>query len=135
MISKAVSDSAQMITRMAPVLDPQDYCFCHVADDHKFRAASVLATFREDEGLTLVLPLAQAQAAGLTGPPFRRITLQVHSALEGVGLTAAVAGALAEGGIACNVMAAFYHDHIFVPSAQASDALSILQRLSAAARR
>ena len=134
-MAKAVSDSMQMIAGMAPVLDPQDYCFCHVADDHKFRAASVLATFREDEGLTLVLPLAQAQAAGLAGPAFRRITLQIHSALEGVGLTAAVAGALAEGGIACNVMAAFYHDHIFVPSAQARDALSILQRLSAAARR
>jgi len=48
-----------------------------------------------------------------------------------VGLTAAVAGALAEAGIACNVVAGFHHDHLFVPWERREDALAILSDLSA----
>ena len=44
-----------------------------------------------------------------------RITLTGHSALDGVGLTAAVASALADAEIPCNMVAAFHHDHAFVP--------------------
>ena len=61
----------------------------------------------------------------------RRITLRVHSALDGVGLTAAVATALAGHGIACNMVAAFHHDHVFVPAARAEEALAILKTLAA----
>jgi hypothetical protein len=60
----------------------------------------------------------------------RQITLNVFSALEGVGLTAAVAVALADAGIACNMVAAFHHDHVFVPEAQAEAALKVLRELS-----
>jgi len=63
----------------------------------------------------------------------RRITLTVHSSLEAVGLTAAVAGALARQGISANVVAAFYHDHIFVPRDQAERAVAVLEKLGAAA--
>ena len=63
----------------------------------------------------------------------RCITLQVHSALDGVGLTAAVAGALAAQGIACNMVAAYHHDHAFVPEAQAEAALAVLLALQAGA--
>jgi hypothetical protein len=48
-----------------------------------------------------------------------------------VGLTAAFSRALGEADISCNVIAAAYHDHIFVPvddAPRAMDALSALQR-------
>ena len=57
------------------------------------------------------------------------IVLTVHSSLNAVGLTAAVAGALAAAGISANVVAAHYHDHIFVPSERAVDALAVLEQL------
>lgn len=80
------------------------------------------ALIREDEGTTAILP----DPAG----DFARITLTVHSALDGVGLTAAVAGALAERGIACNVVAGFHHDHLFVPWERRHEALAALADLS-----
>ncbi|CCA53561.1 hypothetical protein SVEN_0274 [Streptomyces venezuelae ATCC 10712] len=61
-----------------------------------------------------------------------RITLRVHSALDAVGLTAAVAGALAEAGLSCNVVAGFHHDHLFVEHARAQEALAVLDRLAKA---
>jgi uncharacterized protein len=59
------------------------------------------------------------------------ITLTVHSSLEAVGLTAAVSKALTEENISCNVVAAFFHDHIFVPVKDAERAMNALQRLIA----
>jgi hypothetical protein len=53
----------------------------------------------------------------------------VNCALDGVGLTAAVASALAGEGIPCNVVAAFHRDHIFVPSEAAERALAVLKAL------
>jgi hypothetical protein len=63
----------------------------------------------------------------------RRITLQVNSDLEGVGLTSAVAGALTDQGIPCNVIAALRHDHVFVPEALARRALDTLESLASKA--
>ena len=62
-------------------------------------------------------------------PAFRRITLGVQSSLEAVGLTAAVAGALTAVGISANVVAAFHHDHVFVPAERAADAMARLDLL------
>ncbi|HCH95585.1 MAG TPA: hypothetical protein DFK13_12220, partial [Erythrobacter sp.] len=70
---------------------------------------------------------------GIEGPDFARITLTVHSDLEGVGLTSAVSGALADAGIACNMIAAFHHDHAFVPCPRAAEALDVLRALVAGA--
>jgi hypothetical protein len=89
-----------------------------------------IAAFEEQEGLTLVLRREQADAIGVHYQGiFRMITLQVHSSLEAVGLTAAVAEALSEQGISANVMAAYFHDHVFVPSDRARDAIAILEGL------
>jgi hypothetical protein len=46
-----------------------------------------------------------------------------------VGLTAAVSNRLAEAGISANMIAAYFHDHIFVSSAQADLALNVLLEL------
>lgn len=128
-----VKDRAGMIRGMAPVLDPERWHFCLVTDPEIAARASPLAMFQEDEGLSLILSEEDAEAFGLSGDlPMARITLTVHSALDGVGLTAAVATALADAGIACNMVAAFHHDHAFVPLDDAPRALAILKALAEA---
>eukprot|EP00927_Polykrikos_kofoidii_P034915 TRINITY_DN29513_c1_g1_i1.p1 TRINITY_DN29513_c1_g1~~TRINITY_DN29513_c1_g1_i1.p1 ORF type:complete len:177 (-),score=28.60 TRINITY_DN29513_c1_g1_i1:48-527(-) len=87
--------------------------------------------FQEEEGLTLVLAKAVADAHGLAyDGVFCRIVLKVHSSLAAVGLTAAVSRALTDEGICANVVAAFYHDHVYVPSDEADRALRALTGLS-----
>jgi hypothetical protein len=91
------------------------------------------ATVREAEGLTVVLPREQADRANLPyDGEFARITLRVHSALDAVGLTAAISGALAARGISANVIAGLHHDHIFVPADRAQDAIDALAALGRA---
>jgi uncharacterized protein len=114
-----VSDLAGMLAGMAPMLDDRRWAFVLVEGAP---LGDAFAIIREDEGTTAIVP----HPAG----DFARITLMVHSALDGVGLTAAVAGALAELGIACNVVAGFHHDHLFVPWARAGEALAALTALS-----
>ncbi|WP_314215276.1 ACT domain-containing protein [Pseudarthrobacter equi] len=95
----------------------------------------VEAAVREAEGLTVVLPRAEADRLGL---PYdfvaAWITLEIHSALEAVGLTAAVARALTDAGISCNVLAGFHHDHLLVPAADAQRTLQVLADLSTESR-
>jgi uncharacterized protein len=117
--SGPVGDLAGMLAGMAPVLDGRGWAFVLVDDESP---AGAFALIREDEGTTAIVPEP--------GGGFARITLMVHSSLAGVGLTAAVAGALAEAGIACNVVAGFHHDHLFVPWERREAALEVLQRLS-----
>lgn len=121
MSGSPVGDLAGMLAGMAPVLDARRWSFALVEDDTPPEAFAVI---REDEGNTAIVPDASGD--------FVRITLTVHSALDGVGLTAAVAGALAQQGIACNVVAGFHHDHLFVPWERRGAALAVLQRLAAA---
>lgn len=93
----------------------------------------VIAMIREAEGLTLVLPAADADRAGLEYEiELEWITLRVHSALDAVGLTAAVGTALAVAGVSANVIAGLHHDHLFVPAGRGPDALAVLRALSAA---
>ncbi len=90
--------------------------------------------FREAEGVSLILERGAARAAGFpVEAPMALITLNVYSALDGVGLTAAVATALARAGIACNMVAALNHDHVFVPIERAQEALAVLLALQASA--
>ena len=87
-----------------------------------------IASFREAEGLTLVLLQERADRRGLPyAGTFRCLSLQVHSSLEAVGLTAAVSTRLAEHEISANVIAAYFHDHVFVPSGDAERALDLLR--------
>jgi hypothetical protein len=117
-----------MIRSMSPRLLPGVFVFRTVDGAE---AARLLPESRamvvEDEGLSLVLP-------GEADDPLamRQITLDVHSALDGVGLTAAVATALAQEGIPCNMVAGHHHDHVFVPAGAAERALDLLRRLSEA---
>ncbi|MGR5064095.1 ACT domain-containing protein [Photobacterium sp. DNB22_13_2] len=122
----------ELLKSMAPELKSGEYVFCTVNDDlTKYMGLSPIATFSESEGLTLVLSKDNADRGNLAyEATFRMITLTVHSSLEAVGLTAAVAGKLAEKGISANVIAAYYHDHVFVQSEKADEALVALQSFS-----
>ncbi|MEM1052299.1 MAG: ACT domain-containing protein [Pseudomonadota bacterium] len=126
MSAKSVSALTDMLRGIAPKLDVCAYEFISDPDGHTHLPDSAFALIKEDEGSTLVL----AKGAGEQGH-FARITLQVYSDLAGVGLTAAVSSALAGAGIACNVIAAFHHDHVFVPWERRDEAVELLQSLSA----
>jgi uncharacterized protein len=130
------TDLRRLIESMEPELDEAEYVFATAGDRPEALASlDPWAVVKEREGTTLVLERPRAAAAGLPGAPsFRRITLNVHSSLEAVGLTAAVSAALARAGISANVIAAFYHDHVFVPASRAEEALEILRDLAKGAR-
>jgi predicted N-acetyltransferase YhbS len=121
-----------LLATMHPVLRDGEYVY--VLWPHgKPLVPGIEAAVREAEGLTVVLPRGEADAHGLKYDFVAAwITLEVHSALEAVGLTAAVSRALTDARISCNVLAGFHHDHLLVPVADAARALEVLAELSAA---
>ncbi|WP_017537812.1 MULTISPECIES: ACT domain-containing protein [Nocardiopsis] len=123
-------DLARLVSGMRPELREGEYVFTHAPEVPA--GVRPVATVAEDEAITIVCPRAEADAAGLSYDYVAGwIELKVHSALEAVGLTAAVAGALGEEGLSCNVVAGFFHDHLFVPYDERERALSVLEELSA----
>lgn len=127
----AVRDLHAMLAQMQPVLTEGRWRFLSLPDTEAAPLLPhALAMFRESEGMSLILPADMVAE----GQVMRQITLTVHSALDGVGLTAAVATALAADGCPCNVVAAYHHDHVLVPEALAEMALARLLRLQSEAR-
>lgn len=127
-----ITDLEQLLESAEPSLDAEEYVFVSTQATYgEHTDWQPLATFNEDEGLTFIVRRSVADASGLDyEETFRRITLQVHSSLSAVGLTAAFSAALAEHDISANVMAAFYHDHIFVPAEDAERAMTALGSLA-----
>lgn len=125
---------ATLLRSMSPHLNEGDYVFCTLPDGPIPPGCEVIGSFREQEGLTLIVERQQAVQAGLAFEYVAAwITLNVHSALEAVGLTAAFASALGKAGISCNVIAGYYHDHLFVGRADAERAMAVLRQLAATA--
>ena len=99
-----------LLRSMSPQLNDGDYVFCTLPDNRIPAGCEVIGSFREQEGLTVIVERQQAEQAGLSFDYLAAwITLNVHSALEAVGLTAAFASALGQAGISCNVIAGYYH--------------------------
>ena len=123
----------ELINQLSPRLDETSYVYCTVpkARYGELEHLKPIVSIAELEGLTLVIPLEQAQAEGLDYyRVFRRITLEGHSSLEALGLTSVVTSLLAERGITTNVIAGFYHDHMFVPNDRTEEALRALKELA-----
>ncbi|WP_259781639.1 ACT domain-containing protein [Aestuariispira ectoiniformans] len=123
----------KLIASMEPVLRPGEFVFMTFPFGERVpNALEPVMLFHEAEGTTIIVDKETADHLELEYVfPCHMITLNVHSALEAVGFMAQVATVLAEAGIPVNPVAGYFHDHIFVPSDRADDALSILQLLAA----
>lgn len=129
----SVKALSQLLQEMKPVLQPGAFIFTTAAELNSAWTAAAVAIVKEPEGITYVLPQAFADEERITYNFVAAwIMLTVHSDLEAVGLTAAVSTSLAEVGFSCNVVAGFYHDHLFVPKEKESVALEVLQQLTLA---
>ena len=126
-------DLGRLLSQMEPMLIEGEFVFSTMPNSSygDFAEWLPLACYQEQEGLSLLISQQQADAAGLAySSVFKGITLSVHSSLDAVGLTAAVTNKLAEHGIPANIIAAHYHDHVFVPAERAELALQLLSELS-----
>ena len=121
----------KLLRGMKPELNEGEFVFCTVDSFQHASALNPVCIFQEQEAVTVILPKQQADDSAL---PYSItcawITLTVHSSLEAVGLTAAVSKALTDANISCNVVAAYYHDHIFVPILDTQRAMDVLLQLT-----
>jgi hypothetical protein len=117
-VADGETNLALLLKEMRPILHADRYAFT-VSD----RAPpDAFAIVREDEGLTVIAPAQSGNWA--------RISLSVASSLSAVGLSAAMAKALADRDISCNIVAGYHHDHLFVPWPRRHDAMAALTALS-----
>lgn len=126
-------NNLQILLRSAsPRRNEGQFVFCTLLHPAAELLAQAVVVVREREGTTLVLPLTVAHEHGI-GYEYLAgwITLEVHSSLAAVGLTAAFSTALAENGISCNVVAGYYHDHIFVAWDDTERAIDVIRSLAA----
>ena len=136
--SEIIRETRAMLAEMTPVLRDNSFVFCITNDPTLAEQARAIALswFQEDEGTAMILELRVAALLGFdVGLPMRRIVLEVYSALDGIGLTAAVANALAGANIPCNVVSAYHHDNVFVPAAMAEKAVKVLQEVQSRAKK
>ena len=120
-----------LLQHMEPVLNEGEFVFCTANTRHEIASKDIIGSFQEQEGTTLILEKGKADTYGLAYEYIAAwITLNIHSALDAIGLTAAFSNALAAAGISCNVVAGYYHDHIFVAKTDAQLAIEVLKKLS-----
>ena len=124
-------DLNKLLKTIKPKHNIGNYVFCTIGDLPKINFGDVILIFKEQEGITIIIKKELADSLKLDYSFIASwITLTVHSSLEAVGLTAAFSKALSDEGVSCNVVAAFYHDHIFVNKKDTEKAMNILNRLS-----
>jgi len=121
---------SKILKSMNPELNPGDYVFCTTKNPDIINPEYIISMIREKEGFTVVVEKNIADQLKLSYSFVAKwISLTVHSSLEAVGLTAAFANALAKENISCNVIAGYYHDHIFLRLEEAGRAMEILKKL------
>jgi hypothetical protein len=126
-IPRPERDLERLLGGLEPELLPGRFVFVQSPDDAPLPRSKVLASVLEPEGLSIVVSQQDADDLGLEYEFVAAwIVLRVHSALDAVGLTAAVSSRLAEDGISCNVIAGLRHDHLLVPVDRARDAVQAL---------
>lgn len=125
-----IIDLQKTLQSIKVVCDDVRYGFASIEDESLIDRDLVLATFHENNQLAIIAPqqyLAD-QKIECEGP-YAKLTIDVHTSLELVGLTAVMATKLADHGISANVVAAFYHDHVFVQYDLREKARELLENL------
>ena len=129
--TSGITNLEQLIKNMKPILNKGEYVFTTVQDISNIPREITICEMREAEGTTIVLSKENAIQLALSFEFIASwITLNVHSSLEAVGLTAAFAKALGDHNISCNVIAGYYHDHIFVDTKDETKAMNVLRNMS-----
>jgi len=119
-----------ILKNLNPLLNEGKYVYCKVDDIDTIPLSKILFLFKEAESITIVLKKEEAETLNLEFSYVASwITLEVHSSLSAVGLTAKFSQALSDAGISCNVVAAYFHDHIFVDEKDAVKAIEVLNAL------
>lgn len=124
-----IKDLDILLSGMEPVLDERDFVFCTSPDFSwdNISQFNPIGVFYEKEGMTLILSKKEADDQEVPYESvYKLISLNIHSSLDAVGLTAAFSAKLAENNISANVVAAYFHDHIFVPAQKAELAMTVL---------
>jgi len=125
------SNLSRLIQGMTPRLNPGEYAFISVKDLTGIERGLAICEFREEEGTTLIIERKKADELNLSYEFIASwVTLRVHSSLEAVGLSAVVSKELAKNNISCNLIAGYYHDHIFVDKKDANKAIQVLNGLA-----
>jgi hypothetical protein len=125
------NDLATLLKTMKPKINSGEYVFCTITELVNLNYQDVILFFKEEEANTVILQKEVADKLQLEYSFIASwITLTIHSSLNAVGLTAAFSKALCDEGISCNVVAAFYHDHIFVDRRDTEKAMKVLNKFS-----
>jgi hypothetical protein len=126
-----VTDLSKLIKSMTPKLNEGSYVFVTLKDVSSIDRNAIISEFKEAEGTSIIIEKNKADVLNLKYNYIASwITLTIHSSLDAVGLTATFSNELAKHNISCNVVAAFYHDHIFVDQKDAQKAMKVLQNLA-----
>ena len=128
---EGISNLEEILKNMTPTLNDGEYVFVSVQNLDKIPMNDSICHFKEKEGVTIIIEKSKAEKLELKYDYTAAwITLNVHSSLNAVGLTAVFSQKLANHGLSCNVVAGFYHDHIFVESHDAEKAIEVLKGIS-----
>ena len=112
---------------LAYSLHLESFVFCCL-QTNPFADKDILMTFREEEGITYIVSQASAEALGIDfEQTWAWISVDTQTQLNATGITAHIAAILGAHKIPCNVVAAFHHDHLFVPYELGAEALRVLR--------